>query len=365
MMERVLFSDYAPWVAITFAVLCGASAASVRSKKRPRNMLAAVAVLGFLMALAMRYGPYFYAAGGSEDTVAMALEDGALVVADKRTIDELFVDPDRDSIDDDVLRLHVVDPASGTVMCRAIVGLQARLLDVVDGQAWVAAAGFGSEVQWSHRSIRRMSVRDCSVEEVLEPGWRNAVASGHLGIKEIDYVGPGALLIAANDGSLHHLDLATRAQREIEPAEAEALRQEDPRVSRSGGEGSMGPFRTLPSGGGANFLRIECATEKEGRVASERVYVEPSFLARSSAQQLTLVAHREAERSPWILSALDDEGAHVWDLSEAEALGRARAHTPAGSTPFAVADAAGFIVGSHGDVVKVGWDGGVLWRLRL
>jgi hypothetical protein len=373
MLDRVLFSDHAPWIALGLALLAFACAwvPFIRSRKPLRNLLYGACVALFIASLALNKLPYFYAAGGSEDTLAIGLEDDVVVVADRREVRDLLPRSADDTFQsaDDVLRLHVIDASEGTLVCRAIVGLQGRLLDVVDGHAWVAAAGFGSDSRWSYRSIRRMSVRDCSVEDVLEPGWRDELADVGLGIKEIQYIGQASLLIASNDGSMHHFDITTRARRDLEPEEVTAYQQIEPKVSRPGGEGSMGTFRTQPSGGGANFLKIGQLNEDgkswRQRHVSERVYVRPRFLARSSAQGRTLMTHRDGENGPWILTALDEDGAHAWDLSEEAAFGKGLPRRPAGVTPFAVTDATGCIVASHGNVVKLGWDGSVVWRLRL
>jgi hypothetical protein len=276
-----------------------------------------------------------------------------------------------------VLRLHVIDAADGTLRCRAIVGLQARLLDVVDGHAWVAAGGFDSGVGWSFRSIRRMSVRDCSVEEVLEPGWRDQLLDLPLGLDEVDHVGGTSLLIAANDGSMHHFDMATRTQRGLEAQEAEAFREVEPAVSRPRAERSTGnrrrsgefPFQAFSFGGGEQARRIRRSSEdgKSWQPISERVYVQPEFLARSSERERTLLVHRDGgQDGPWILTALDEEGAHAWDLSEEAAFGRALpTKVPRSPTPFAVTDETGFIVVSQGQMAKLGWNAEVLWRLRL
>jgi hypothetical protein len=378
--DRVLFSEVTPWVTLALSFLLPACLALpfIRSFKPLRKLLWGGAAVALIVTASIGNLPYIYAGSGNEDTVALVVQDGVVVAADRRRAGTFLVS-DRGSSyrerHDDVLQLHVIDAADGTVACRTIVGLQARLLDVVDGNAWVAAGGFGSGVGWSYRTIRRMSVRDCSLEEVLEPGWRDEIVSLRVGVERIDHVGGTSLLITAKDGSLHLFDMATRTPRGLEAQEAEMYRNLEPSVSRPRHEKSTGrrrrsepfPFRTSSSGGGANFSKLSRLDGNGWRPISERVYIQPEFLARSSEQERTLLVHRDGgEDGPWILTALDERGEHVWDMSEEVAFGRALPRTrPGGPAPFAVTDATGFIVASQGHVAKLGWNAETLWRQRL
>jgi hypothetical protein len=367
-LDCLLFSTLTPGICLALGVLAAVGAAWFSSRKRVglRNGALALAVLAVVSAYASRYGLYLYPAGCGDETLSIAMVGDAVVVADRRTVHELMPDVETDPTNDDVLRLHVLEGATGHRRCRAVAGYQARLLDVLDGYAWVGVSGFGSAVRWSYRMIRRMSLGDCSVEDVLDRGWESAVNGLAAGVREKSYAGGGTMLLVGNDGTAVAYDLATRAQHAVAAAELAAhvedrsnvWRPERPVQERLA-------TRTIPNAH-PDFVRVGRVNDGGSgwRNVPDQAWVSPRFLAVAAEGGLTLMAHRDGLDGPLVLTALDDDAEPVWNRGEEEVFGTTS--TPDRTRlPMAASDATMVVVVYRGRVTALDWRGNILWRERV
>jgi hypothetical protein len=91
-LDRVLFSELTPWVMFGLAFLLPSciSLPLIRSVKPLRKLLWAGCAFALMIGGAIGYLAYVYVGSGSEDTVALAVQDGVVVAADRRRTRTLY-----------------------------------------------------------------------------------------------------------------------------------------------------------------------------------------------------------------------------------------------------------------------------------
>jgi hypothetical protein len=345
----VLDFVFHPWTAPAGLLLCLAGIIGLLAlahgpvplvARRVANRSAAgLAVLGILL-YPLPQGLRFVPAGGSADTEAFAAEGSTLVVADWREARFTYGNVGRGGRDltADVLRLHVLDAASGELRCRVVVGYGgSRLIDVLGGAAWVARADFAT--------LDRVRSRDCEASPRLERGWGEAKLRRP--IHETTYLGQGRFRAVAEDGEATTVDFAEGA---FDPGAPRRLVRADDPAPRSPG------VRAVRSGGRPEYQRLRFADGGE----TSAPLVSPSVvLARDG---LAVIAHRDALDGPLLLSAFRADGEEAWRLSEEALFGSSAGGEPA---PMGFELSGDLFVVDRGRVARLGVDGTVRWRQRV
>lgn len=339
-----------PWTApvalgLCFVALVGLIALShgpipLVSNRVANRWNARLIVLGILV-YPLPQGLHFVAAGGSETTEALAAEGSALVVADWREARFVYGNVARHGGRDltaRVLRLHVLDTASGELRCRVPVGYAgSRLVDVLGGSAWVAQEGFAT--------LDRVRLDDCAKAPRLERGWEEARLRRPL--HETEYLGQGRFRAVAEDGEATTVDFAEGA---FDPdAPRRLVRADDPAPKSR-------HVSAVSSGGRPEYQHLRFTKGPK----NPRPLVAPSVLLELDG--LTLVIYREELDGPLFLSAFRPDGAEAWRLTEEALFGSSAAGR---AKPMGFELEGDVFVIDRGRVARLDADGAVRWRQRV